>query len=344
MSLRLGYYLKELWELDSSSCQDSTLNTEEFLLCRIKRQGNTPNVPITSKRGPKTQEGSLMKSDEIRVRAIMVCKALEGWFSNLQRQEDGRGGWTEDKCRMTDLGVPSGTRNEANCPRHYDKEDWQTFTKDTPLYLWQERHRSFQTCVDIMSIFINIYSSYTSKKVQAARESGTSICQEMNKGLEAWGGKEVAKRIMSEWFLTSQEAKRPDYIRMNNGLPLNQNLSIILNKMQLLISGVQCSRDDKEGASYKDNCVFTDQPSCEMMGGDEESMQGEKFQEILTKIREKEEQEERKEKRKSPQYQGRGELPQNNIIPHSRVKRNNYLYGQWCGSVRTGDHIKLVSR
>ncbi|EUD64018.1 hypothetical protein C922_05601 [Plasmodium inui San Antonio 1] len=295
MGFELTKYLKHLWSLNQCPSNEEISSPEKFRLCQIQRQGKNITIEIPSNRGPETLTTNIMNKEDIRRRAVLLCKGLEAWMSNLNKSTSNPSRWKQTKCQLTDVGIPNGTRNEVKCPPNEQSEYWRDFTSNKKLYLWQEAHRTFQTCVDMMSIFIHIYSQYDRSRIERAREEGTSICQHLNSSLETWADKEVAKRIMNDWFLTDPGRGGQNYISMEDGKPLSENLSILLNKMSLLVSGVQCSRVDEENTNYTDICVYIDPKQCEMMGEHQDTGQDNKYQGLIEKVEKKETDERRKE-------------------------------------------------
>ncbi|EUD64027.1 hypothetical protein C922_05593 [Plasmodium inui San Antonio 1] len=271
MGISLQEYIKDVWKRSPCSNNSNQIKSDNFELCDLRTGGRRSGIIIPAERGPTPRGGNVMSREAIKVRAVMVCRAIEGWMSNLGLHRGQPLKWEEDKCKITNLGVPNGGRDEKKCPRKDQLENWQAFDSSTPLYLQQERHCTFRACIDLMSIFFNIYSEYNSSKLKEAQATGTKICQEISEGLSKWGGQEVANRIMEEWFLRTPGKVSNSYIRMSDGEPLSQTLSILLNQMGFPILGVQCTKEQDSPSKFQDSCVYTAPGQCEIMGGDEEA-------------------------------------------------------------------------
>ncbi|EUD63984.1 hypothetical protein C922_05636 [Plasmodium inui San Antonio 1] len=272
MGISLGQYIKNLWESNESRNESLTLESGSFKLSDLNTGGRPTNIRIPDERGPSGDSGAQMGQKHIRVRAIMVCKAMEGWMSNLSPGQGNGTQWGETTCEVTDLGEPYGTRILKKCPIDNAKESWTTMTSDSPLYLQQEKHRTFQGCIDVMSIMIKVYSAYTSSKVEEARSKGSEICQQISKELQEWGGSKVEKKIMDEWFLNKGAREGGGWLKIKNGESLSRQIGKLLDKMNFQITGVQCTRTEDQEKRYEDSCVYTKGLGCEMMGGDEETM------------------------------------------------------------------------
>ncbi|EUD63875.1 hypothetical protein C922_05746 [Plasmodium inui San Antonio 1] len=282
MGLSLHQYIKRIWDLSPCDKDSDEIPSGDFKLCDLRRGGRKSSMIIPGERGPPPKTGSVMKKSDIKVRAVMVCRAMEGWMSNLTSLTNPSLRWEDKNCKITDLGLPNGQRKEWKCPRNDHLENWQAFDSNTPLYLQQERQCTFRACIDLMTIFLNIYSEYNSSKLKQAQKDGTKICQEISDTLRAWGQEKVAEWIMEEWFINQVDGTTKQYIRMKDGHPLSQELSILLSNMGFPIVGVQCSKQTTGQSQYQDSCVYTKPGDCEVMGGDEDAESGSGAQGLIS--------------------------------------------------------------
>ncbi|EUD64085.1 hypothetical protein C922_05534 [Plasmodium inui San Antonio 1] len=274
MGPSFGAYMKSYWDLAKCHKKNPPEEPKAFKLCDLDTKGLPTKFLIPSARGPELTQGTFKSTESIRVRTIMVCQALEGWVSNLQPSSSSNGTWKEAQCKMEHMGFPRGGRQTKTCPINNDKENWRSFYSATPLHLQQETSRTFQTCLDIMGIILNIYNEYSGERLQGAEEEGSNICQQINDKLTEWGGEEVGKKIMKEWFLRDPKKETSSSLTLETGTPLSEKISRLVKELGFPIAGVQCSSCPGLLNSYKDSCVYIDSKSCQMMGGDEETLQG----------------------------------------------------------------------
>ncbi|EUD64154.1 hypothetical protein C922_05470 [Plasmodium inui San Antonio 1] len=189
-----------------------------------------------------------------------ICLDIERWISVLEINRTSKKPYSLSGCAYTDYRKAKEKDEEGRkCIPERKKVEWERFRSQREIQLWGAEARALVACMDIVKIILlELGLTVTGKEVIDDQSETTNYCQKIYEGLRAWGGEEIARKIMSQWTLTtgSKEGGQPEYI-----LPGRDLYEIVTESVSGLDKGDKSLRCDwqeqeatdkgGEGGEYK---------------------------------------------------------------------------------------------
>ncbi|EUD64224.1 hypothetical protein C922_05390 [Plasmodium inui San Antonio 1] len=200
-------YMKE--RLDESF-KDRTCNEHDGAgggVCDLspkRRQVLNTRTTTLNKIFPHESSSTL---NNVSVMSRTICVWLEAWISTLskERGKQGevifRGNCTYDKFIE---GIERGNLSKE-CIFEKGKLAWIDHRSRSSLSMAQDYQRGLKSCMEIVTLILvtaGLTSTAATKNYYNKRKS--DLCQDIYEKLAEWGGKNLAKRIMKDWFTQAQ--------------------------------------------------------------------------------------------------------------------------------------------
>ncbi|EUD66391.1 hypothetical protein C922_03307 [Plasmodium inui San Antonio 1] len=215
-----------------------------------------------------TETGSSLAN--LGQRAKMICQGLEGWMSNLELERSEGTVYKQNQCGPEWLGIINSTRDSKRCPYNRDMEHWQHAGSKERIQAKDTRHRTLLECMDIISILLVILNNISAGRNNWVTLGGRGVCQALYEGLRSWGGKELAAKLMTFWFLSGRKAPLSGRYQVDFDGTKDSFWSGILKSSGAWKRGLQCSNSNTKSDQYETVCIWNSKlENCEVIQEDQ---------------------------------------------------------------------------
>ncbi|EUD69142.1 hypothetical protein C922_00005 [Plasmodium inui San Antonio 1] len=201
-----GGLMKHLKDLAERQLRCSRGGGIEKGICKLIRDTDQ-QVPVREGRyREKKSQWSNTLEGHLNTRSRTLCIALELWLSTWNRGTgQGRDVLTGD-CKYKDFKkIMEGRGEEASCKKHSTAVNWRSYINTHQLNMKQDYQKELQLCMELVRIIYDqIKLTQQGNNIIVEMNNWGNICKRTYEKLADWGGSEVAKEVMRNWFNTDR--------------------------------------------------------------------------------------------------------------------------------------------
>ncbi|EUD64961.1 hypothetical protein C922_04693 [Plasmodium inui San Antonio 1] len=278
----LSRYMEKIRTEADCSPPETGISGEEFTLCDLRYTREDGGEEVQNRVYPSGLKnlGNIVLNVDLKAR--ILCKALHMWMSNWEVNPSGPQEWRDGSCDADSTGCFMARRDEKKCPYSDTTDLWTQVVSGTRLYRRQTYQMNLRTCMDIMSIILGVYESSLNSQKRLKKDEVPGICQNLYEQLKTWSDENIARKIMQDWFINKRHTRQQQLFRIGNGGATVDKWKDFVEKIGVVITGVQCSPKDGGGPFYDTSCVYVGKGSCEYIEREQEQ-----YEELQEKIAER---------------------------------------------------------